>query len=43
MNRLCGDAPRNEPEEQPPVFSQTVRDHALLLLNQSVAEAFRTI
>ncbi len=43
LNRLCEAAPAAAPEDHPPVFSQTVRDHAMLLLNRAIAEAFQTL
>ena len=49
LDRLCDNAPANQPSEQsadqqktpPPVFSQTVADHAMALLNRDIAEALQ--
>ena len=41
LNRLCAAAPKREEEPETPLCEQTVSDHALMLLNNDVAEAFR--
>ena len=41
LNRMCADAPVREEEPEPTLCEQTVSDHALMLLNNEIAEAFR--
>ena len=42
MNRLCAEAPTLESDDAPPLFAKTVDDHAMLLLNSDVAQAFQS-
>lgn len=41
LNRLCDSAPKEESETEPPLFSKTVGDHAMLLINNDVTKALQ--
>ncbi len=41
INRLCEGAPRRDGDAEPPLFSKTVNDHAMMLINGDVTKAFQ--
>ncbi|MBQ6067014.1 MAG: helix-turn-helix transcriptional regulator [Clostridia bacterium] len=41
INRLCERAPKRDDEAAPPLFSKTVNDHAMMLINTDVTKAFQ--
>ena len=41
IDRLCEGAPKRDADAEPPLFSKTVNDHAMMLINSDVTKAFQ--